>query len=202
MGCTNSKEGVIDIQKKSDDLVTCFFVLGGPGCGKGTQCANLVRDFGLVHLSAGDLLRAERDSGSEEAELINNIILEGKIVPVAITVELIKKAMKKHGWNQSKFLVDGFPRNEENLEGWKQIMESEVDMKFVLFLECSEENMIARITKRGESQGENKRNDDNLEVLKKRFDTFKEQTLPIVGHYDKTNQVRHIDSNLGPDEVY
>ena len=92
----------------------CFFVLGGPGCGKGTQCANLVRDLGFVHLSAGDLLREERDSGSKDAELINNIIKEGKIVPVAITVNLIKKAMIKHGWRKKKYLIDGFPRNEDN----------------------------------------------------------------------------------------
>ena len=74
-------------------------MLGGPGSGKGTMCANLVRDFGLVHLSAGDLLREERDSGSPEAALINSIILEGKIVPVKITVNLIKKAMEKNGWS-------------------------------------------------------------------------------------------------------
>ena len=124
--------------------------MGGPGCGKGTQCANLVKDYGFVHLSAGDLLRQERDSGSKDGELINGIILEGKIVPVEITVNLIKKAMQNNGWSQKKFLIDGFPRNEENQEGWVKHMGNEVDMKFVLFLECSEENMIDRINKRGE----------------------------------------------------
>ena len=71
----------------------CYFVLGGPGSGKGTVCASLVADHGFVHLSAGDLLRAERNSGSENAELINSIILKGEIVPVDITVNLIKNAM-------------------------------------------------------------------------------------------------------------
>ena len=94
-----------------EEPAVCVFILGGPGSGKGTQCSNLVRDFGFVHLSAGDLLRAERDSGSEKAELINNILLAGNIVPVEITVNLIKDAMKKHGWSQKKFLIDGFPRN-------------------------------------------------------------------------------------------
>lgn len=64
-----------------------------------------------MHLSAGDLLRAERNSGSENAELINNIILKGEIVPVDITVNLIKNAMKEAGWMEKKFLIDGFPRN-------------------------------------------------------------------------------------------
>jgi UMP-CMP kinase len=56
----------------------------------------------------------QRDSGSEHGELINNIIKEGKIVPVAITCGLIKQAMEKAGWADKKFLVDGFPRNEDN----------------------------------------------------------------------------------------
>ena len=98
-----------------------IFVLGGPGAGKGTQCNKLVDTYGLVHLSAGDLLRAERDTGSEDAELINNYIKEGKIVPVEITCHLIKKAMEKHGWEKCKYLVDGFPRNEDNLDGWNKV---------------------------------------------------------------------------------
>ena len=67
------------------------FVLGGPGAGKGTQCERIVSNFGFVHLSAGDLLREERTSGSKDGELIENYIKEGKIVPVEITINLIKK---------------------------------------------------------------------------------------------------------------
>lgn len=72
-------------------------------------------DYGFVHLSAGDLLRAERDSGSPNGDLINNIILNGQIVPVEITVNLIKSAIEKAGGARKKFLIDGFPRNEDNL---------------------------------------------------------------------------------------
>ena len=67
-----------------------------------------------MHLSSGDLLREERDSGSPDGELINKMILEGQMVPGEIPVNLIKKAMVKHGWNEKKYLVDGFPRNSEN----------------------------------------------------------------------------------------
>ncbi len=97
--------------KNGDAKPTCFFILGGPGCGKGTMCANLVKDYGLIHLSAGDLLREERDSGSILAILINNLILDGKIVPAEITCKLLKLAMEKLGWADKKFLIDGFPRS-------------------------------------------------------------------------------------------
>ena len=70
-----------------------LFILGGPGAGKGTQCALLAAEYGFVHLSAGDLLREERLRGGPQAELIETTIREGKIVPVEITVRLIKAAM-------------------------------------------------------------------------------------------------------------
>ena len=123
-------------------------MLGGPGSGKGTVCSRLVNEHGFAHLSAGDLLREERDSGSENADLINKICLAGKLVPVEITVNLIKKAMKKQGWNSKKFLIDGFPRNQDNVDGWNRVLASEADVKFVLFLECSQDKMIERIQKR------------------------------------------------------
>jgi UMP-CMP kinase len=82
-----------------DNKPSVIFVLGGPGSGKGTQCSKMVTDYSFVHLSAGDLLRAERDrEGSELGELINSYIVEGKIVPVAITCKLIENAMKDNGW--------------------------------------------------------------------------------------------------------
>ncbi len=66
-------------------------------------------------MSAGDLLREERDSGSEYAQLIRQTLIEGGLVPAEITVNLIKNAMKKKGWSEKLFIIDGFPRNIENL---------------------------------------------------------------------------------------
>src|SRR2546429_9783818 len=77
--------------------VSVIFVLGGPGAGKGTQCANLVRDFGFSHLSAGDLLREEQNrEGSEFGKLINDCIKSGEIVPMEVTVALLENAMREN----------------------------------------------------------------------------------------------------------
>ena len=81
-------------------------------------------------------------------------------------------------------------------------MGAHADMKFVLFLDASEEAMIQRITKRGEEAGDNKRNDDNLEVLQKRFTTFHEQSVPIISYYEGLKKVQKIDANQNPDKVY
>lgn len=95
-------------------------MLGGPGSGKGTQCSKIVEVFGYIHLSAGDLLREERQSGSELAEMINTNIKEGKIVPAEVTVGLLRTAMEKSG--ATKFLIDGFPRDADNLSCWQEQM--------------------------------------------------------------------------------
>jgi adenylate kinase family enzyme len=149
---------------------TVFFVLGGPGCGKGTQCTKLVQNYGFCHLSAGDLLREERDSGSEMATLINKYMLDGKLVPGEVTIELIKMALHKHGWSAKKFLIDGFPRSQENLDGWNKDVASLVEVPFAFFLDADEKAMTARILKRAEVSG---RVDDNVDSLKLRFATFK-----------------------------
>ena len=88
-----------------------IFVLGGPGAGKGTQCANLVKDYGFCHLSAGDLLRAEQDrEGSEVGAMIKDYIKNGQIVPMEVTIQLLENAMKEdmeQRHSKSLFLIDG-----------------------------------------------------------------------------------------------
>ena len=118
-----------------------WFVLGGPGAGKGTQSLLLNERKGYIHLSAGDLLRAERDSGSENGDLINEIIKRGDIVPVEITVNLLKTAMEEKGWG-STFLIDGFPRNEDNVRGWTEVIGDSAEVKGVLFFDVDEEVML------------------------------------------------------------
>jgi UMP-CMP kinase len=112
--------------------VTVVFVLGGPGAGKGTQCARLVTSFGFCHLSAGDLLRAEQNrEGSQYGELIRNCIREGTIVPMEVTVKLLENAMRAaieerkvghEGWTDGmgRFLIDGFPRKMDQAEKFEQ----------------------------------------------------------------------------------
>lgn len=98
----------------SPDHISVIFVLGGPGAGKGTQCANLVRDYGFKHLSAGDLLRAEQDRpDSQFGNMIKEYIADGKIVPMEVTVQLLENAMteeinyQKEKSTDRRFLIDG-----------------------------------------------------------------------------------------------
>ena len=168
-----------------------FFVLGGPGSGKGTQSLKLAKEHGFVHLSAGDLLREEKNSGSETASMINTYIKEGKIVPGEVTVGLMKKAIERNGWDQKKYLIDGFPRNKENLDIWQRILGEEINVPFILFLEANEDAMIERILERAKTSG---RDDDNMESLKKRFGVFNTETIPVVEYFDKIGKVRRVQA--------
>lgn len=177
-----------------------IFVLGGPGAGKGTVCQRIVDEYGCVHLSAGDLLRAERKSGSDVAELINNYIKEGAIVPVEITVKLIKAAIDEHmAQGKRVFLVDGFPRNLDNLEGWERVCSDETDLRFVLWLDCPEKVMEARLLDRGKTSG---RVDDNAAAIMKRFRTYQVSTMPIIDNFRGQGKIQHILSDTSKEAVF
>ncbi|CAK4685845.1 hypothetical protein LEN26_001142 [Aphanomyces euteiches] len=173
-----------------------LFVLGGPGSGKGTQCAKIVSQFGFVHLSAGDLLREERASGSPNGDMIDRMIREGAIVPVKVTLDLIRKAMVASG--RDLFLIDGFPRNFDNLEGWEAEM-TDVDVAGVLFYDCPEEEMERRLLERGKTSG---RTDDNIDAIRKRFKTYLDSTMPIIEHFAAKDQVFRISAIPPPDVVF
>jgi UMP-CMP kinase len=182
-------------------ICEAVFVLGGPGAGKGTQCALLQERLGgWVHLSAGDLLRAERKTGGELGELINAKIAAGELVPSSITCKLLEKGMIQEFQKNmtTKFLIDGFPRSHANMQAWIETMSHSV--RFVLYFECPEEVLVGRLLERGQSSG---RIDDGIDVIRKRFHTFQKESMPIVEHLEKTGTTVHkIESDRAVEEIY
>ncbi|XVE99897.1 hypothetical protein REPUB_Repub03eG0240700 [Reevesia pubescens] len=177
----------------ADKKPTVVFVLGGPGSGKGTQCANIVEHFHYTHLSAGDLLRAEIKSGSENGTMIQNMIKEGKIVPSEVTIKLLEKAMLEN--SNDKFLIDGFPRNEENRAAFEAV--TKIEPEVVLFFNCPEEEMERRLLSR--NQG---REDDNIETIRKRFKVFLDSSLPVIEYYKAKGKVLEVNAAKPVEEVF
>ncbi|KAJ5986930.1 hypothetical protein N7451_011295 [Penicillium sp. IBT 35674x] len=188
----------------SPEDVTVVFFLGGPGSGKGTQSANLVKDYGFVHLSAGDLLRAEQvREGSQYGEMIKTYIREGKIVPMEVTVALLSNAMADSlatspppAGTKARFLIDGFPRKLDQAVFFEATV---CPSELVLFLDCPESVMETRLLKRGETSG---RDDDNAESIRKRFRTFVETSMPVVDDFENKGKVVRVSATGSVEEVY
>ncbi|XP_017789084.1 PREDICTED: UMP-CMP kinase isoform X1 [Habropoda laboriosa] len=178
-----------------------LFVLGGPGAGKGTLCRYITEKYGYVHLSAGDLLREEQTNlDSQYGELINRHIKEGTIVRVEITCSLLDRAMQMSDNPHKRFLIDGFPRNQDNIDGWNKVMSEKCIVKGVLFCDCSKEVCTERCLNRGAAGSG--RTDDNEEVLAKRHETYITSTLPIIEHFEKQGAVYKVNSMQAPDKVF
>lgn len=168
-----------------------FFILGGPGVGKGTQCEIISKalDSNFIHLSAGDLLRAERNRpDSIYAPIINHHIKQGTIVPSQITIDLLKKAMQSSDSN-SDFLIDGFPRNVDQGVAFENQIKPCTGL---LFFDCPEEILIDRLLLRARTSG---RDDDNIEAIRKRLITYRQETLPVFDHYANQHKLHKINCN-------
>ncbi|VDN01913.1 unnamed protein product [Thelazia callipaeda] len=190
---------ICHIMAHINNLPKVVFVLGPPGCGKGTQCAKLEKNLGVRHLSAGELLRQEiKREGSQYGQLIETHIRNGTIVPVEITCKLIENvgpAMSKSHLSKA-FLIDGFPRNENNVKGWERELQQKTKILFVLYLHCPDEVCVERCLNRNEG-----RSDDNKESLRKRIATYHTQTLPIIEYYRAQNLVRQVSATASEEEV-
>ena len=177
------------------------FVLGGPGAGKGTMCELAESQLGWTHLSMGDLLRAERESGGDSATLIEQHMTEGKLVPNEIMVTLLKNSMERitRTTGRNNFLLDGFPRSLSNLEAWHEVFGREAELPKMIYFECPYDVLEKRILGRAKYSG---RSDDNVESLKLRFDTFKAETLPTVDLFKSKNKCVEIDTSQDRQTVY
>jgi len=154
-----------------------IWVLGGPGCGKGTQCEQIVAKYGYTHLSSGDLLRDELKSGSDRAATLDEIMKKGDLVPLFVVLDLLAEAMIAKLAGSKGFLIDGYPR--EVAQG--QEFEREIlPCSQILYFNVSDETMTARLLNRGKTSG---RADDNEATIKLRLDTFHKHSKPVVEAY-------------------
>ncbi|KAI6205484.1 Adenylate kinase isoenzyme 1 [Aphelenchoides besseyi] len=194
---TSLNRRVVDLEPLRRANVPIFFIVGGPGSGKGTQCEKIVAKYGLTHLSSGDLLREEVKSGSKRGSELTKIMEAGELVPLEIVLDLIKEAMVKAIGKKSKgFLIDGYPREVKQGDQF----EAEIQpCKLVIFFDVSEETLVNRCLQRGLTSG---RSDDNVETIKKRLQTFNTATQPVVDHYIQKQKLVTIKGEGSVEEIF
>ena len=175
-----------------------LILFGPPGAGKGTQSKYLVNKLNAFQISTGDMLRNEIKKNSEIGKKIINDMSDGKFVSDDIVNELIKNAIfdpQKKG----KLIFDGYPRSLSQAKNLDSLMEkSNQKIDFIFFLNVNKDTIIERIKKRKTLE---KRSDDDLGVILKRYDTYMSTTKPVLDFYSKNPNFYELDGSLNIDEI-
>lgn len=206
-----------------------FIFLGPPACGKGTQTAKLANYLNLPHVDTGSLLRAEIAAKTENGSIAKSFIDKGQLVPVELVGKIIKDRLSKDDCSGG-YILDGYPRSVEQADMLVEINSSidkniEVDFRAIYF-ETDINVLISRIVNRRSCPkcGEiynlkfkppvtanicdkcgvelTQRKDDNEEIAHARFDTYFNETSPLIDYYQTKGDLRRIDANGTIDEVW
>ena len=180
--------------------MTNFVLFGPPGSGKGTQSEKLIAKYGLIHLSTGDLLRKEIKNGTPLGKEAENLMQKGQLVPDEVVIGMIASALDDNP-QANGFLFDGFPRTVAQAKALDNLLAlKKTQIKAVLFLQVNEEELIARLVKRGQTSG--RADDADPQVQRKRQDVYKNDTLPVAGYYQNFDKVQRIDGEGSIDEIF
>ena len=171
--------------------MTNLVLFGKPGAGKGTQAAFLKDKYNLVHISTGDLLRAEKEKGTELGKIAESYSKRGMLAPDEITIKVLEKEVESHPEAEG-FLFDGFPRTLAQAEVLDAFLESKgMRIHGTLGLEADEEALIPRIIERGKVSG--RADDQDEEKIRKRFTEYNEKTAPLIAFYQAQGKYHPIN---------
>ena len=173
-------------------------LFGPPGAGKGTQSKYLVKRLKGFQISTGDMLRDEIKNETEIGKKIIHDMNDGKFVSDDIVNKLIQNVMfdpKK----KNKLIFDGYPRSLSQAKKLEEMLkESNQKIDFIFFLKVNKETIVKRIEKRKVIE---KRIDDELNTILKRYDTYMETTSPVLDFYYKNSNFHEIDGSLEIDQI-
>jgi adenylate kinase len=176
-----------------------LIIFGPPGSGKGTQSAKIVEKYKVTHISTGDLLRDEMEKKSPLGEEVRRYIDKGMLVPDDIVIRELQETAEKH-LDSPGFIFDGFPRTIVQAEMLDEMMEAHgIPINLVISVEVGEQELFKRLIGRAEDSG---RSDDTEEIIWKRIDVYKSQTLPLLAYYRKQGKVASINGMDPVDKVF
>jgi len=177
-----------------------LILFGPPGSGKGTQSEKLIVRYGLKHLSTGDLLRSEINRQTALGMEAKNFMDKGQLVPDEVVIGMISSALDENP-EAKGFLFDGFPRTSAQAEALDKLLElKKTSIAVMLALDVSEEELVKRLLKRGETSG---RSDDNNElVIRARITEYRNKTEAVADYYRQFEKVVMVKGEGSIDEIF
>lgn len=198
-----------------------LILLGAPGAGKGTQAERIVKEYGLNHLSTGDLLRAAVTEGSELGRLAREYMDRGQLVPDDVILGIIRYYIKEHPGEG--ILFDGFPRTLAQAQGLDELLQG--DKVLAVSLVVDDEQVIKRLSERRSCRdcgriynpalgimpdgdkctcgGEiYQRDDDKVETIASRLKVYHDQTEPVIGYYRDSGVLFEVEGSGTPEDVF
>ena len=166
-------------------------LFGPPGAGKGTQASNLVEKYQLVHLSTGDIFRANIKGETDLGKLAKQYIDQGNLVPDEVTIKMLESEVDKHQ-DAYGFIFDGFPRTTPQAEALDKFMQSKnTSITLMLALQVPDEELKKRLMKRAETSG--RADDADSNIIENRIEVYKKETAPVAAYYQNQNKLAEID---------
>lgn len=174
-------------------------LFGPPGAGKGTQSERLIEKYGLVHLSTGDIFRANIKAETELGKLAKSYMDKGSLVPDEVTIGLLTSEVEKHPTAKG-FIFDGFPRTTHQAEALDKYLDNRsIPISMMLSLEVPENELKNRLLERAKTSG--RTDDKDPAIIQHRIETYKKETSPVADFYKHQNKLHIIDGVGSIDKI-
>jgi adenylate kinase len=175
-------------------------LFGPPGAGKGTQSENLINKYNLVHLSTGDMLRAEIKAGSELGLKAKSLIEQGLLVPDEVVIGIIANKLDQNA-SAKGFIFDGFPRTVPQAEALDTLLSGKgTAISNMLALEVDDEELTKRLLLRGKDSG--RADDQDESIIRKRIEEYNAKTAPLKQYYDGQNKLTEVKGVGSIDDIF
>ena len=175
-------------------------IFGAPGSGKGTQSEKLIDEYGLFHISTGEVLRDHIARGTELGKIADSFISQGQLIPDDLMVDILANVLDSNQETTKGVIFDGFPRTIPQAKALKKMLEERNSkVHAVVGLEVDDNELVDRLLKRGRKSG---RSDDNLETINQRIKVYHDQTSPLRDYYLSEGKYHSIHGSGSIDDIF
>lgn len=175
-------------------------IFGAPGSGKGTQSEKLIEEYGLFHVSTGDVLRDHIARGTELGRVADSYISQGQLIPDDLMINILADVLDSNPEAKKGVIFDGFPRTIPQAKALKKMLaDRKSKVHAVVGLEVGDKELVDRLIKRGEQSG---RSDDNMETITRRLEVYHNQTSPLRDYYMSEGKYHAIPGSGSIDEIF